>query len=84
MKVVIRWGAAYLLLMMALTAFGYYNQQRLSALDDLKDNVAELERRETRLTLMRYDLLSPLALRQWAEKNGYVPMSLAQWERTAP
>lgn len=84
MKVVIRWGAAYLLLMLALTAFGYYNQQRLNRLDLLKGEVAELERRETRLTLMRYDLLSPLALRQWAEQNGYIPMSLAQWERTAP
>ncbi len=84
MKVVVRWGAAYLFLLMGLTVFGYYNLQRQNALEVLRGSVSELERRETRLTLMRYDLLSPLALRQWAEQNGYIPMSLAQWERTAP
>lgn len=84
MKVVVRWGIAYLAILMGLTAFGYYNQQRQNALEHLRFEVSELERRQTRLTLQRYDLLSPLALRQWAEQNGYIPMSLAQWERTAP
>lgn len=79
-----RWAGVYLLLMAGLTAFGYLNQQRMARLDRLQAQVLDLQRRQTQLTLQRYDLLSPLALRQWAEANGYIPMSLARWERKAP
>jgi hypothetical protein len=79
-----RWAGVYLLLMSGLTAFGYLNQQRAARLEGLQARVNDLQRRQTQLTLQRYDLLSPLALRQWAEANGYTPMSLAQWERKAP
>lgn len=84
MKIVVRWAAVYLGLMVALTAFGYYNQQRQWQLEALQTQEAKLYRQATQLTLQRYDLLSPLALREWAERNGYVPMSLASWQRTAP
>ncbi|MDX2008272.1 MAG: hypothetical protein SFU83_23760 [Meiothermus sp.] len=84
MKIVVRWAVVYLGLMVVLTAFGYYNQQRQWQLEGLQKREAELARTATRLTLQRYDLLSPLALREWAERNGYVPMSLANWQRTAP
>ncbi|MER3462631.1 MAG: hypothetical protein C4342_06520 [Armatimonadota bacterium] len=79
-----RWAGVYLLLMSGLTAFGYLNQRRTAHLEDLQTRILDLERRQTQLTLQRFDLLSPLALRQWAEANGYTPMSLAKWERKLP
>lgn len=79
-----RWAGVYLLLLTGLTAFGYFNQNRAARLDGLQARVRDLERRQTQLTLQRFDLLSPLALRAWAEANGYTPMSLARWERKLP
>ncbi|MBF6595637.1 MAG: hypothetical protein IVW51_14510 [Thermaceae bacterium] len=74
-----RWAGVYLTLMSALTAFGYYNQRRAVHLENLQQRISDLQKRQTQLTLQRFDLLSPLALRQWAEANGYTPMSLAKW-----
>ncbi len=90
MKTVLRWGLVYLLLLAGLTALGHYNQQLNAHLMALQATEADLRQKETRLLLQRYQLVSPLALREWAEANGYIPMSLARWaspepaERSAP
>jgi len=80
MKTVLRWAIVYLFLLIGLTALGLYNHQLSSRLQALQTSEADLSRKETRLLLEQYRLVSPLALRQWAEANGYVPMSLAQWD----
>lgn len=79
MKTVLRWGMVYLLLLVGLTALGHYNQQLSARLVALQALEADLRRKETRLLLQRYQLTSPLALRTWAEANGYIPMSLGRW-----
>lgn len=90
MKTVLRWGLVYLLLLAGLTALGHYNQQLSANMMALQATEADLRQKKTRLLLQRYQLVSPLALREWAEANGYIPMSLARWaspvppERSAP
>lgn len=91
MKTVLRWGLVYLLLLAGLTALGHYNQQLSAKLMFIQATEADRRQKETKLLLERYQLVSPLALREWAEANGYVPMSLARWvnpsevpERSAP
>lgn len=87
MKTVLRWGTVYLLLLTGLTALGHYNQQLNAKLVALQALEADLKQKETRLLLQRYQLTAPLALRTWAEANGYIPMSLGRWvlpERSLP
>lgn len=79
MKTVLRWSTVYLLLLTGLTALGHYNQQLSARLVTLQALEAELRQKETRLLLQRYQLIAPLALRSWAEDNGYIPMSLGRW-----
>ncbi|WP_299429479.1 hypothetical protein [uncultured Meiothermus sp.] len=81
MKTVLRWSTVYLLLLAGLTALGHYNQQLNSSLQALHSTEADRSRKETRLLLQHYQLVSPLALREWAEASGYIPMSLARWDR---
>lgn len=87
MKTVLRWGIVYLLSLVGLTALGHYNQQLNAKLTALQALEADLRQKETRLLLQRYQLTAPLALRTWAEANGYIPMSLGRWiapERSRP
>lgn len=79
MKTALRWGTVYLLLLTGLTALGHYNQQLSARLVALQALEADLRQKETRLLLQRYQLIAPLALRTWAEANGYIPMSLGRW-----
>lgn len=79
MKTVLRWGTVYLLLLTGLTALGHYNQQLNANLAALEQKEADLQQKETRLLLQRYQLTAPLALRAWAEANGFIPMSLGRW-----
>lgn len=80
MKTVLRWAMVYLLLLTGLTALGHYNQRLNASLQALHSTEADRTRKETKLLLQRYQLVSPLALREWAEANGYIPMSLARWD----
>ncbi len=84
MKTVLKWGLVYWVLLLGITALGHYNQQLSTQLRQLQATEADLRRKETRLLLERYRLVSPLALRAWAEANGYIPMSLARWQRSIP
>ena len=87
MKTVLRWGTVYLLLLAGLSALGQHNQQLSVNLARLQAAEADLRHKQTRLLLQRYQLVAPLALREWAEANGYIQMSLARWvrpERSAP
>ncbi|MCS7068241.1 MAG: hypothetical protein RMK51_03745 [Meiothermus sp.] len=81
MKTVFRWGLVYLLLLSGLTALGHYNQQLSARLTALQAAEADRRQKETRLLLERYRLVSPLALQEWAEAHGYIPMSLGRWAR---
>ncbi len=80
MRTVLRWASIYLLLLVSLTGLGYFNQQLNGKLQAHLSRETDLGNKETRLLLQRYQLVSPLALRNWAEANGFVPMSLARWE----
>jgi hypothetical protein len=73
-----------MLLLVGLTALGYYNQHLNGKLQTLLSRETDLGSKETRLLLQRYQLVSPLALRNWAETNGFIPMSLARWETRPP
>jgi len=84
MKIVMRWAGVYLLLLAALTVFGSLNYQQYRRLQAVLSKEERLSGDLTRLTRERYELLSPLTLRQWAEANGYIPMSLANWQRSTP
>ncbi|MCS7059523.1 MAG: hypothetical protein NZ849_06205 [Meiothermus sp.] len=79
MKSALRWGTVYIVLMVGLTALGHYNQQQSARLQALLRREADLRQREVRLNLERYQLTSPLALLEWAEAQGYIPMSLGRW-----
>jgi hypothetical protein len=80
MRIVLRWATAYLLFLTSLTVLGHYNQQLNAHLQALYAAEADRSRKETQLLLEQHRLLAPLALREWAEANGYIPMSLARWE----
>ncbi len=80
MKTVLRWATVYLLLLTGLTVLGHYNQQLNTHLQALYSTEADRSRKETKLLLEHYQLVAPLALREWAEANGYIPMSLARWD----
>lgn len=80
MKTVLRWATVYLLLLTGLTFLGHYNQQLNAQLQALYATEADRSRKETQLLLEQHRLVAPLALREWAEANGYIPMSLARWE----
>jgi predicted aminopeptidase len=84
MRTVLRWASIYLLLLVSLTALGYYNQSLNGKLQALLSRETDLGNKEARLMLQRYQLVSPLALRNWAEANGFIPMSLARWETRPP
>jgi len=87
MRAVLRWGLAYLLLLTGLTGLGHYNHQLNTRLAALQTKESNLRQKETWLLLQRYQLTAPLALRAWAEANGYIPMSLGRWvepERSSP
>jgi hypothetical protein len=74
-----RWGVVYVALVVGLTALGHYNQQQSAHLQALLKREADLRQKEVRLSLERYHLTSPLALLEWAEAQGYIPMSLGHW-----
>ncbi len=80
MKTVLRWATVYLLLLSSLTVLGHYNQRLNAHLQALYAAEADLSRKETQLLLEQHRLVAPLALRAWAEANGYIPMSLARWD----
>lgn len=80
MKTVLRWATVYLVLLAGLTVFGHYNHQLSAQLQTLYATEADRSRKETQLLLEHYQLVAPLALREWAEANGYIPMSLARWD----
>ncbi|WP_027881632.1 hypothetical protein [Meiothermus rufus] len=84
MRTAVKWGLMYWGLLLGLTALGHYNQQLNTQLRQLQAAEADLRRKETQLLLERYRMTSPLALREWAEANGYIPMSLARWQRSTP
>lgn len=81
MRVIGRWGGLYLALLVMLGTLGYFNQASNQAIAGLKQHEAELEERVLQLTLTRYQHTSALALREWARKNGFIPMSVAQWAK---
>jgi len=80
MKTVLRWAMVYLLLLTGLTALGHYNQRSNARLQALHSTEADRSQKEIKLLLQHYQLVSPLAVREWAEANGYIPMSLARWD----
>ncbi|RDI96547.1 hypothetical protein DV704_01645 [Meiothermus sp. QL-1] len=87
MKSAFRWATVYIVLLVGLTALGHYNQRQAAHLQALLSQEAELEQKELRLTQEHYRLTAPLALLEWAEARGYLPMSLGRWappERSAP
>jgi hypothetical protein len=81
MRVIGRWGGLYLALLIMLGTLGYFNQSSNQAIARLERSRAELEERVLQLTLTRYQQTSALALREWARKNGFIPMSVARWAR---
>lgn len=83
MKTVARWAGIYLLLLGLLTAVGAFNYQQNQKLHRVLDRETELTGDLTRFTRERYELISPLALREWAENNSFIPMSLANWQAGA-
>ena len=87
MRAALRRGLEYLLMHTGLTGLGHYNQQLNTRLAALQTKESNLRQKETWLLLQRYQLTAPLALRAWAEANGYIPMSLGRWvepERSSP
>lgn len=79
MRVSLRWALVYLGLLALLLGIGHWNQAQRLGLRNLERRAQALQSEETRLLLRRYDYMSPLKLREWAEENGYVPMSLGRW-----
>ncbi|MER3479397.1 MAG: hypothetical protein C4327_02660 [Meiothermus sp.] len=79
MRVSLRWAFVYLGLLALLLGIGHWNQTQRLWLKNLERRAQVLQSEETRSLLQRYAYMSPLKLREWAENNGYVPMSLGQW-----
>ncbi len=78
-----RWSFFYISLLLVLVALGRINQQKHMSFASMTQTEVQLEKELADLSEVRYRLMSPLALRKWAEDNGFVPMSLARWEGVA-
>jgi hypothetical protein len=79
MRTAVRWGTIYVLLLSLLVALGNHNLGQRQALKQLQARQDRLKDETLRLTVERYQVLSPLSLRQWAEAKGFVPMSQGNW-----
>ena len=79
MKTALRWGGVYVLMLILLIALGNHNLERGQALRQLQARQDRLQDETLRLTVERYQVLSPLSLRKWAEAKGFVPMSQGNW-----
>jgi hypothetical protein len=74
-----RWAFVYLGLLLLLVGLGHLNRQRERHLFSLQAQLEQAQTQEGQLLLERYKLLSPTAIRQWADQHGYIPMSIANW-----
>ncbi len=84
MKTFQKWAAIYLFLLAGLIGIGFFNYQAGQRYEVLLEKENELKYELVATSKQHYELLSPLALQDWANKNGYIPMATANWERSRP
>lgn len=79
MRAVLRLGLLYLLALLLLFAFGHRNQMERRALLGLEARIQTLAAEEEALTRAKWAQIRPLRLLDWAEAQGFIPMSQGRW-----
>lgn len=75
-----RWIFLYGLLLITLACLGVYNQQLYLYHNTLIEHKEMLNQQKTELRVLATKINGPLAVRQWAEAKGMVPVSILPQE----
>ncbi|TBH21582.1 hypothetical protein [Thermus thermamylovorans] len=81
MRTVWRFGLLYLLALLLVFALGHGNQMERARLQALKERLAALEAQEEALLREGWEATRPHRVLEWAEREGFVPMSRGRWVR---
>lgn len=79
MRAVWRFGLLYLLALLLLFALGHRNQVEKAHLAKMEKALKDLQAQEEALLKEGWALSQPLRVLEWAEKEGFVPMSEGRW-----
>ncbi|GAA6756010.1 hypothetical protein QT17_04340 [Thermus sp. 2.9] len=79
MRAAVRFGLLYLLSLLLLFALGHRNQVEKAALARMEARLAELKAEEEALLRETWRASRPLRVLEWAEKEGFIPMSKGRW-----
>jgi len=80
-KSALRFGLLYLLALLLLFAAGHRNQLEKARLARMEERIDRLKAEEEALLKETWRLSQPHRVLEWAEKEGFVPMSRGRWER---
>jgi cell division protein FtsL len=78
-KSALRFGLLYLLALLLLFAFGHRNQVERAHLAEMEAQLKKLKAEEEALLKEAWRLGRPLRVLEWAEEEGFVPMSEGRW-----
>uniref|UniRef100_A0A831U454 Uncharacterized protein n=1 Tax=Thermus islandicus TaxID=540988 RepID=A0A831U454_9DEIN len=81
MRTALRFGALYLLALLLLLGLGHRNQVEKAHLARMKARLEALGLREEALLKEGWRASRPERVLEWAEKEGFVPMSRGRWAR---
>ncbi|MGC8875794.1 hypothetical protein [Thermus sp.] len=81
MRAALRFGLLYLLALLLLFAAGHRNQMEKARLARMEERLKHLKAQEESLLKEAWRLSQPHRVLEWAEKEGFVPMSRGRWER---
>lgn len=79
MRATWRFGLLYLLALLLLFALGHRNQVERAHLGEMEKRLRDLKAQEEALLKEGWALGQPLRVLEWAEKEGFVPMSEGRW-----
>ncbi|GAB5601846.1 hypothetical protein FJNA_03700 [Thermus sp. FJN-A] len=79
MRAAWRFGLLYLVGLLLVLAAGHRNQVEKAELQALKERLARLEAKEEALLQEKWRQTQPHRVLEWAESQGFVPMSRGRW-----
>ncbi|GLV48281.1 hypothetical protein TJA_14370 [Thermus sp. LT1-2-5] len=79
MRTAVRFGLLYLLTLLFLFALGHRNQAEKAALARMEERLAKLQAEEEALRKEAWRSSRPLEVLEWAEQEGFIPMSQGRW-----
>ncbi|SDF03014.1 hypothetical protein SAMN04488243_12118 [Thermus arciformis] len=81
MKSALRFGLLYLLALLLLLAFGHRNQLERARLAQMEARLERLRAEENALLKETWRLSQPHRVLEWAEREGFIPLSQGRWAR---